>query len=89
MFAGARPHAFVQNRTIGDARINPMTELDTARLGSQSLHEFVVNRSRNQYAIHRDADLPHVGEGAARRGRRRFHDVSVAENDERAVAAEF
>ena len=89
MRARSGADTFVQNWAIGDARINPMTELDSPRLGSQSVNEFRVNHIRNQNAIHRDADLPHVGEGAARRGRRRFRDVSIAENDERAMAAEF
>ena len=82
-------HALVQHRAVGDARINPVAEPDAARLGGQSFDERLVNRIRDQNAIHRDADLPHVGERAARRGRRRFRDVGVVENDERALAAEL
>ena len=40
-------------------------------------------------AVHRDADLAHVGEGATRRRRRRFFDVGVIQNDERTLSAEF
>ena len=89
MFAGAPPHAFVQNRTIGDSGLSSVSELDAARLRTESVHEFVVNCIRNQNTIHRDAGVSHVGEGAARRGRGGLRYVGVAENYERAMAAEF
>ena len=48
-----------------------------------------MERAGDENPVHRDADLAHVGEGAAGGGGGRFRHVGILEDDEGRLAAEF
>ena len=54
-----------------------------ARLLGEHLDEGVMKGTHDDDAVHRDADLAHVGEGATRRRCRRFLIVGVIQNHKR------
>ena len=86
----APPDAFVEHGTVEHARLDRRGRARSClRLGGQRLDELVVDRLRDQDAIHGDADLAHVRERAPRRRRGCLGHVGVIEHDERALAAEF
>ena len=79
----------MQDRAIGNIGVDAMTNRDLLRLGPKRLEEGRMRLLRNQNAVHRNANLPHVGERAPRRGGRRLGDVGVTEYDERRLPAQL
>jgi hypothetical protein len=65
MRARAGADSFMQDRAISDAGIDAMSERDPLRLFRQRLEKGRMRLLRDEDPIHRNADLPHIGEGAA------------------------
>ena len=75
--------------TDNSCTLDAMAKLHLERLLGERLDEGVIHRFHDNDAVHRDADLAHVGEGATRRRCRRFLNVGVIQDDERTLSAEF
>ena len=89
MTSSSGPHIFVEDRSVGDSTLDAVTKFHLTRLLGERLDEGVVNGFHDNDAVHRDADLAHVGEGATRRRCRRFLNVGVIQHHKRTLSAEF
>jgi hypothetical protein len=89
MASSSGPHVFVEDRSIADAILDTVTKFHLSRLLGERLDEGVVNGFHDNDAIHRDADLTHVGKGATRSYRSCLLNVGVVQDDERTLSSEF
>ena len=89
MVPHTRPNTLIQNRTIENTRFNAVTQPDLAGLFGERLRERLVNSTRHQDPIHRNADLAHVGERPSRCRCSGLHGIGVVQDDEGALTAEF
>src|SRR6266851_6061947 len=83
---GPRNLLLVDHRPVLDARFEPRTQLEPSRRLDEALLELVGELSRHVQAVHRIADLAHVGKRSPHRRRDGGIEVRVVEDDHRRVS---
>ena len=69
--------------------IHAIADFQPARLGNAGVQKLRVQRLMNIAALHREASLPGVDEGAPNRGTGSDLDISILQHQHRILAAEF